>query len=739
MHRLLLAIGVSSLLSLGALLRAEEGPSRLPLAEKDIPAPRVTWYGLYLNGTKCGYMREEFARSGEGADAAWLFDQTGTCRLESMGKELAIGLAERQEFDAVSPFAFRGGWFRKTQEGGDGQEVVITRDATGLSAKVTAGGETRTLPVPSIEYTLADQLTPERWIQAGPALGDEILVRTIDVSDLEADEVRFTVSARKEPIVEGVPTPFYEVRRVLASTGEEGVARFDAQGQLLSIVLGGLFEARVEPEEVAKRIEAATDLFVFGQAPIDKPIGAPRRVRRLVLKVDGEGAGSLHEGPSQTIARDAGSGEVTITLGVGAEETASAEEVEEALRETVDYPCSTPQVKALAAEAIGEAATPRDKVARLVHFVSEYLEDESVPGFVSVPQLLASRRGDCSEHAVLFATLARAAGIPAREVGGLMYMGDDVKAFGGHAWNEVAIDGRWVPVDATWDETEIDATHVTLDRKGKVETSLGVFGRLRFRLVSMEGEGCECPLCGQQATFDDTPEGAFQRLRMALLRRDEALLRECAILPPGVTPEKALGSAKGLWRTFMSQVTKTKVEGDRATLTVMNVRSEPDSIPCVRQDGVWKIDLTAGTVVAKGSAERDCLNNLRLIGTFMVMWCVKYGDDRTYPGPGMKLVTDLFAHPKAATAICRGNEGLLLCKASTEKNTPESVRRGDPDCTSYGITETPLSDATTSPDTPIMWDKSPVHDGKRNVLYFSGAAEALTEEEFQALMKKFQK
>jgi transglutaminase-like putative cysteine protease len=38
--------------------------------------------------------------------------------------------------------------------------------------------------------------------------------------------------------------------------------------------------------------------------------------------------------------------------------------------------------------------------------------------------------------------------VPSREVAGLGYMGDDVLAYGGHVWNEVVLDGVWVPVDA---------------------------------------------------------------------------------------------------------------------------------------------------------------------------------------------------------------------------------------------------------------------------------------------------
>ena len=80
----------------------------------------------------------------------------------------------------------------------------------------------------------------------------------------------------------------------------------------------------------------------------------------------------------------------------------------------------------------------------------------------TIHDLIESKQGDCKSYALLFTTLARASGVPAREVSGLLYCGDDVKAFGGHAWNEVILNGVWVPVDASLNETEINATHISL-------------------------------------------------------------------------------------------------------------------------------------------------------------------------------------------------------------------------------------------------------------------------------------
>ena len=76
--------------------------------------------------------------------------------------------------------------------------------------------------------------------------------------------------------------------------------------------------------------------------------------------------------------------------------------------------------------------------------------------------MLRTRRGDCNEHAVLLAALARAAGIPARVVAGAVYADD---GFYYHAWNELWL-GAWVSADAVFDQMPADATHVKLVEGG---------------------------------------------------------------------------------------------------------------------------------------------------------------------------------------------------------------------------------------------------------------------------------
>src|SRR6187397_3545992 len=90
---------------------------------------------------------------------------------------------------------------------------------------------------------------------------------------------------------------------------------------------------------------------------------------------------------------------------------------------------------------------PACRVERLIDWTFKNLAKDLSTNLTTASQVLAHKQGDCTEHALLFVALARAAGIPAREVSGLVYMGDDIQRFGWHAWAEVDIAGRWVQVD----------------------------------------------------------------------------------------------------------------------------------------------------------------------------------------------------------------------------------------------------------------------------------------------------
>ena len=81
--------------------------------------------------------------------------------------------------------------------------------------------------------------------------------------------------------------------------------------------------------------------------------------------------------------------------------------------------------------------------------------------FASALEVARSRQGDCTEHAVLLAALARACQMPARVVVGLVYVPRE-QAFGYHMWTEVFDGKRWLPLDATLGQGGIGASHLEL-------------------------------------------------------------------------------------------------------------------------------------------------------------------------------------------------------------------------------------------------------------------------------------
>jgi len=88
-------------------------------------------------------------------------------------------------------------------------------------------------------------------------------------------------------------------------------------------------------------------------------------------------------------------------------------------------------------------------------FVKRHLwQDTDELGYASASQALADRRGNCSEHAVLLAALARANGIPARIAHGLVYFRgrrNERASLQPHAWVQAFVNGRWQSFDAGQD------------------------------------------------------------------------------------------------------------------------------------------------------------------------------------------------------------------------------------------------------------------------------------------------
>ena len=202
------------------------------------------------------------------------------------------------------------------------------------------------------------------------------------------------------------------------------------------------------------------DVLTMFRVPVDTVIPEGVKVKRLVLELTGVDPKEYAlVGPGQQVLStsplkveiktpDVPTGPVSLPI---AAET-------EYLKPSVSIQCDAPEVKAKLNEAIGGEKDGVVATRKLASWVFTVIEKQATASFPNALDVLKTMKGDCNEHAVLFAALARAAGIPTKIAVGLVYM---KPAFYYHAWNEVFL-GTWIPVDATFGEFPAGALHLKL-------------------------------------------------------------------------------------------------------------------------------------------------------------------------------------------------------------------------------------------------------------------------------------
>lgn len=143
-----------------------------------------------------------------------------------------------------------------------------------------------------------------------------------------------------------------------------------------------------------------------------------------------------------------------------------------------------------AVRVVGTIADPRRHMLALEDYARRHLV--GINGFLGAGSALAAARsgeGDCVAYALYLAALGRAAGIPTRVAGGMVYSQRYVgrgDVFVPHAWTQALIDGRWVSFDAA--TAGFDATHVALvvgqgDRTA-FAAAMGRLAKLQIRSIA---------------------------------------------------------------------------------------------------------------------------------------------------------------------------------------------------------------------------------------------------------------
>ena len=269
-----------------------------------------------------------------------------------------------------------------------------------------------------------------------------------------------TIIVRSLPVNEPTEDPIYTV------VSESGV--------VLEFNLYG-FKAKLESEASAKSVSSPAELFLLGDIPIDEPIRNPENLSELTLELRGyQLFSNVIDTRRQTIlSKDDQLNSTLIQLNTADNPIQSSNDVfpEKFVASDTKHNLELEELLILNGviqEDISEFSD-EDKIRYLIDFTYKYIEYE-ITSVASLKDIIVSRRGDCTEYATLFIALSRLNGIPARQASGYVYNYDDeYPAFSRHAWAEVWLDGAWKEVDPSWQEFDLNITHISL--KDDAETN----------------------------------------------------------------------------------------------------------------------------------------------------------------------------------------------------------------------------------------------------------------------------
>jgi hypothetical protein len=246
----------------------------------------------------------------------------------------------------------------------------------------------------------------------------------------------------------------------------------------------GITLEQVTREEALRKINLfpGTDLAEFVSIPVNRVLQDVGKLKELKLRLQGIEEEALFVNGGRQSMKD---GVLTIrkesisTL-LPRSVKSLPEEMEASLATTPLIQSAHPDIQSKAKEIVSSDDPDALKVINLIKWVNENIKKRPVLSVPNALEVLRSRVGDCNEHAVLLAALARALGIPAQVEAGLVYQKG---RFYYHAWNVLYL-GTWVTADATMGQVPADVTHIRLVRGTENQIDLmGMIGKVKIEIL----------------------------------------------------------------------------------------------------------------------------------------------------------------------------------------------------------------------------------------------------------------
>ena len=435
------------------------------------------WWGIFHRGEKIGYASQTITPRSKGyklSDRSVLnLNLLGTIqpamtRLEMDANEDWI--LEKFDFELISTdirFYAHG-------------EVHQTK----LKLEMDSGGHksTRELVLSQAPYLLA-ALKPYVVTQQLET-GKKFMFSTFDPSTLSQQVTTVVIEGRERIRLGDRTEPAIRLRQ--SFRGISVVSWVDGHGRTLKEESpAGLSLVRQTAQDARNLPARAVTLDIVAQTaiPLRTPLTHLRKSDAIRLKLSGVNLAnfSLDSG-RQKLAGD----QLEIRLEKpdvlsGVKIPVKEMRLASYLQPTAFLQSDHPSIQELAAKITqGETSAYRAAV-KLKNWVHREIAKEPTVSIPTALEVLQTKKGDCNEHTVLFNALARAAGIPAKTVVGVVHLRG---AFYYHAWSEIWL-GEWISLDSVMNQFPADVTHVKF-LEGEIDRQidlLQLIGKLEIEVL----------------------------------------------------------------------------------------------------------------------------------------------------------------------------------------------------------------------------------------------------------------
>lgn len=431
-----------------------------------------TWDVVFLKGQRVGYSHAAVYREQRDSQDVLRVECREALTLRSYGNLLRM---ESEYVSVETPEGQLLEFSSSLPQGGTPMRTVGRVVGDQLQLRVSTSGKTLETAIPWSEqyggaYGLAGSLKRQPLRP-----GEARTVRALDVASNQAATTSLRAVDYEETELISGSRRLLRVEMTTEMAGREiqGTLWIDDEGEILknrvAAILGyeSIRATREEALEEVKQVDF--DLGRGSAVKVARQLNAPHDTKKIVYRVRLEGADPMKvfsSGPTQElVSKGDGVAEITVhAVRPGAEsrspdgQTGAPTEADLAPNNLIQS--DDPTVVAMARQAAGEVKDPWLAAVALEKFVNQRMTTEGISSaFATAAEVARSLTGDCTEHAVLLAALARARGIPARVAIGLVYYRGE---FLYHMWTEAFIGGIWIPLDATLGRGGIGAAHLKI-------------------------------------------------------------------------------------------------------------------------------------------------------------------------------------------------------------------------------------------------------------------------------------